>query len=91
MQHFRDAWRLASEARVTPVAMEVLAGLADLLADQGAVAPARELIAYILETLAAGQAAHDRAERLRNTLAVVAPRTPRPPLEHVLASVWNVR
>ena len=88
MQSFRDAWRVASAARVTPVAMEVLAGLADLLAAQGAIVPARELITHILDTPAAGQSARDRAERLRNTLAGAA--TPRRPLEHVLASVWNI-
>jgi tetratricopeptide (TPR) repeat protein len=91
MQTFRDAWRVASEARVTPVAMEVLAGLADLLAGQGAVVPARELIAHILDTPAAGQAARDRAEHLRDTLAGASLSTPRRPLEQVLASVWNVR
>jgi predicted ATPase/DNA-binding XRE family transcriptional regulator len=91
MHYFRDAWRLASEARVTPMAMEVLAGLADLLAFQGAVVPAHELIAHILDTPAAGQAARDRAERLGSTLASAAPRTPRRPLERVLASVWAAR
>jgi predicted ATPase/transcriptional regulator with XRE-family HTH domain len=91
LQFFRDAWRVASEARVTPVAMEVLAGLADLLAGQGAVVPARELIAHILETPAASQAARDRAERLHGTLMGATLSTPRRPLEHVLASVWNIR
>jgi len=71
--------------------MEVLAGLADLLAVQGAAVPARELIAHILETPAAGQAVHDRAERLRTTLADAAPSTSRRPLEQVLVSVWNGR
>jgi predicted ATPase/transcriptional regulator with XRE-family HTH domain len=91
LQHFRDAWRVASEARVTPVAMEILAGLADLLADQGAVVPARELIAYILGTPAASQAARDRAERLHTTLVGEAPSAPQRPLEQVLASAWNTR
>ena len=91
MQFFRDAWRVASEARVTPVAMEILAGLADMLAGQGVFMPAYELIAHILETPAAGQAARDRAERLRHTLAAADPSMPRRPLEHVLAGVWNVR
>jgi predicted ATPase/DNA-binding XRE family transcriptional regulator len=91
MRYFRDAWRVASEARVTPVAMEVLAGLADLLAGQGAITPARELIGHILETPAAGQAARDRAERLRGRLAGAPASTPRRPLEQVLAGLWNVR
>jgi tetratricopeptide (TPR) repeat protein len=91
MQTFRDAWRVASAAGVIPVAMEVLAGLADLLAGDGAIAPARELIAHILDTPAAGQAARDRAERLRDTLMGAGLSTPRRPLEHILASVWNVR
>jgi hypothetical protein len=71
--------------------MEVPAGLADLLAGQGAVVPARELIEHILDTPAAGQAARDRAEHLRDTLAGASLSTPRRPLEQVLASVWNVR
>ena len=54
-------------------------------------APLRELIAHILDTPAAGQAARDRAEQLRNTLAGTALSTPSRPLEHVLASVWNIR
>jgi tetratricopeptide (TPR) repeat protein len=91
LQYFRDAWRVASETRVIPVAMEVLAGLAELLAGQGALAPARELIAYILENPAASQAARDRAERLHGTLVGTAMSMPRRPLEHVLASVWNIR
>jgi predicted ATPase/DNA-binding XRE family transcriptional regulator len=91
MQFFRDAWRVASEARVTPVAMEVLAGLADLLAGDGVIAPAHELIAHILGTPAAGQAARDRAERLRNTLVGAAPSMASRPVEQVLASVWNTR
>jgi predicted ATPase/DNA-binding XRE family transcriptional regulator len=91
MQTFRDAWRVASAAGVIPVAMEVLAGLADLLAGDGAIAPARELIAHILDTPAAGQAARDRAERLRDTLAGVGLSTARRPLEQVLESTWNVR
>ena len=91
MQTFRDAWRVANAAGVMPVAMEVLAGLTDLLAGGGAIAPARELIAHILDTPAAGQAARDRAEHLRDTLAGAGLSTPRRPLEHVLASVWNMR
>ena len=91
LQYFHDAWRVAREASVTPVAMEILAGLADLLAAQGSAVAAHELITHILDTPAAGQAARDRAERLRNTLAGAAPSTPRRPLEHVLASVWNLR
>jgi predicted ATPase/DNA-binding XRE family transcriptional regulator len=91
IQYFRDAWRVASEARVTPVAMEVLAGLADLLAGAGAVVPARELIVHILDTPAAGQAARDRAEQLRGRLAGAVLSTTLRPLEHVLASVWNMR
>jgi hypothetical protein len=71
--------------------MEVLAGLADLLAGDGVIAPAHELIAHILGTPAAGQAARDRAERLRNTLVGAAPSMASRPVEQVLASVWNTR
>jgi len=89
LQTFRDAWRMASEARVTPVAMEILAGLADLLAAEGASSLACELIAHILDTPAAGQAARDRAERLRDKLADVS--APSRPLERVLECVWKAR
>jgi predicted ATPase/transcriptional regulator with XRE-family HTH domain len=89
LQAFRDAWRMASEARVTPVAMEVLAGLADLLAADGLPALARELVEHILATPAGGQAARDRAERLREKLAGVS--APSRALEHVLESVWMTR
>jgi tetratricopeptide (TPR) repeat protein len=88
---FRNAWRVASTAGVMPVVMEVLAGLADLLAGDGAIAPAHELIAHILDTPAAGQAARDRATRLRDTLAGAAVSMPPRPLERVLESVWNRR
>jgi len=88
---FRDAWRVASTAGVMPVVMEVLAGLANLLAGDGAIAPAHELIAHILDTPAAGQAARDRAERLRDTLADVDVGTPLRPLDRVLESIWNKR
>jgi tetratricopeptide (TPR) repeat protein len=88
---FRNAWRVASAAGVMPVVMEVLVGLADLLAGDGATAPAHELIAHILDTPAAGQAARDRATRLRETLAGAAATTPIRPLERVLESVWNRR
>jgi hypothetical protein len=73
------------------VVMEVLAGLADLLAGDGALAPAHELIAHILDTPAAGQAARERAERLRDTLAGTHVSTPIRPLELVLESVWKRR
>jgi tetratricopeptide (TPR) repeat protein len=66
---FRDAWRMASEAQIMPVAMEVLAALADLLASEGTVEPAGELVTHILNTPAAGQVARDRAERLRSQIA----------------------
>jgi predicted ATPase/transcriptional regulator with XRE-family HTH domain len=89
IQVFRDAWRMASEARVTPVAMEVLAGLADLLAGEGATALASELIGHILDTPAGGQAARDRAVRLRDRLAGAS--APNRPLERVLESVWLTR
>jgi predicted ATPase/transcriptional regulator with XRE-family HTH domain len=88
---FRDAWRVASTAGVTPVVMEVLAGLADLLVSDGATAPAHELIAHILDTPAAGQAARERAERLRNSLADVPEYAPSRPLERVLEGIWNRR
>jgi predicted ATPase/DNA-binding XRE family transcriptional regulator len=88
---FRDAWQVASTAGVMPVVMEVLAGLADLLAGDGALAPAHELIAHILDTPAAGQAARERAERLRDTLAGTHVSTPIRPLELVLESVWKRR
>jgi tetratricopeptide (TPR) repeat protein len=91
MQSFRDAWRVASEARVTPVAMEVLAGLADLLAGEGESALARELIAHIVDTPTAGQAARDRAERLRGTLAGEGVSAPRRSLERILESIWSGR
>jgi hypothetical protein len=80
---------MASEARVTPVVMEVLAGLADLLAAEGASSLARELVEHILATPAGGQAARDRAERLREKLADLS--VPSRPLERVVESVWMVR
>jgi tetratricopeptide (TPR) repeat protein len=91
LETFRDAWRVASTAGVMPVVMEVLVGLATLLAGDGAIAPAHELIAHILDTPAAGQAARDRAERLRDTLPGTNAGTPIRPLERVLESVWNRR
>jgi hypothetical protein len=71
--------------------MEVLAGLANLMAGDGAIAPARELIAHILDTPTAGQAARDRATQLNDSLAEANIPTPHRPLEQVLASIWNAR
>jgi predicted ATPase/DNA-binding XRE family transcriptional regulator len=70
---FRDAWLMATEAQVMPVAMEALAGLAELLVNDGAIQIVHQLIGYILNAPAAGQAARDRAERVRGRM-VAAPR-----------------
>jgi predicted ATPase/transcriptional regulator with XRE-family HTH domain len=91
MQAFRDAWRVASAAHVIPVAMEALAGLADLLAGEGAPALAHELIGHILGAPAGGQAARDRAERLRSRLPGDLVSPPSRSLEHLLESIWSAR
>jgi hypothetical protein len=64
---------MATEAQVMPVAMEALAGLAELLVNDGAIQIVHQLIGHILNAPAAGQAARDRAERVRGRM-VAAPR-----------------
>jgi predicted ATPase/transcriptional regulator with XRE-family HTH domain len=66
---FRDSWRIAVEAQLTPVALDALVGLAGMLAKRGAAGLALELIAHIERHSASSQTARNRCAQLRATLA----------------------
>jgi tetratricopeptide (TPR) repeat protein len=65
---FLEALRIATQTQTVPVALDALAGLSTLLAREGAVEPALELLAHVLGHSASSQEAKDRAEQLRAEL-----------------------
>ena len=73
---FRDAMRIAMEARTVPIVLDALVGTADVLVAQNSVAAERTLgvLLQVLAHSAAGQETRARAERLRTEL--VAKLTP---------------
>jgi tetratricopeptide (TPR) repeat protein len=92
----RDAWRMATEAQVAPVALDALVGLAGLVARRGEDGLARELIAHVSGNPAASQGARARAARLSAKLAEAAPpgpqqRRPERPFADVLAELFGAR
>jgi hypothetical protein len=65
---FREAWRMATDAQLAPLALDALAGMADLLAQEGASRTALDLTAQIAAHPAATRAARERVARLRAEL-----------------------
>jgi tetratricopeptide (TPR) repeat protein len=86
---YRDAWRIASEAQVTPLAFDALIGLAALVARRGAAALARELAEHIASSPAASYGARERAGQILAQIETepIAPR----PLPEVLDQVLGLR
>jgi predicted ATPase/transcriptional regulator with XRE-family HTH domain/Tfp pilus assembly protein PilF len=78
---FADAWRMANDAQAVSSALDALAGLAGLLAREGAAALVQELAYYVLNHPLSARVTRGRAERL-----LVGP-TPAParPIEAVVA------
>jgi tetratricopeptide (TPR) repeat protein len=65
---WREALRIATETRGTPVALDVLAGLANLQAKRGKKEYALELLLMVLNNPASFQETKDRAAQLRAEL-----------------------
>jgi len=64
-QNYHLALRTALDAKVAPIALDALVGLADLRSKQGAPEAAWQLAAHVLQHSAGSKETKDRAERLR--------------------------
>lgn len=70
---FQDALKTAQEGGIIPVALNALAGLASLEAQQKASQGTLELVLYILQHASSSQETKDRATRLRAELEAKLP------------------